>query len=405
MKKFFLFWFFFLSTYLLVAGNSNFKWHTTSRNYFSLQAYSWVKGHLDLVIKPKDIHDLSIFQGKLYLYWPPLSTLLILPLVVFFGRNISDIFYTAFFGSFNPVLLYFVINKAKKIGILPKIPENYILLLTLFYAFGTITFYLSVSGTVWFTSQIISQIPLLLSIYFLFFFLEKNYYRYFIISIVFLILAFWGRYQLILYIPFHFLTLISKKRLSRKILFTSFVLVLLNLILFFIYNYSRFGNIFETGWRYQNYSPRFGENIKRYGMVNFRYILQNVYYFLVNPVGLSSKFPFINPDPSGNSIFNTSPLFLLILIGFFKKLHNLKYYFIILGSCVIVILSSLLTYYTGWFQFGYRYSLDIMPLLIFALCFWINRFSKYIVFILFSLSLLVNILGIYWWQKVAPFLR
>lgn len=404
MRNTFLLWLFFLLTYLFVAGNGSFNWNTSSRNYFSLQAVSFLAGRIDLSKIPKDVHDLSIYNNKFYLYWGPLSAFFVIPFIVLFGRNVSDVFYTAFLGSFNPLLLYLVINKAKKIRLIPKISNNYIILISIFYAFGTVVFYLSVSGTVWFTSQIISQIPLLLSLYFLFNYIEIIKYRYFIISLICLILAFWGRYQLILYLPFHALILINKKKLTRKIVFTTIILLLLNTILFAYFNYIRFNNYWETGWSYQNYSPRFQENILRYGLINIRYIFQNAYYLLVNPINTTSKFPFISPDPIGNSIFFTSPLFILIIIGFIRNPLN-SVNLIILGSSGIVIIASLVTYFTGWFQFGYRYSLDIMPLLILSLCYWVNRFSRQAVIFLFSLSIMINLLGLYWWQNIAPLLR
>ena len=71
MKKIFLLWIGILFVYLLFAGRGKFQFHTTQRNFFSLQAYSWLQGRLDLAILPKDITDLSIYNGRAYMYYPP----------------------------------------------------------------------------------------------------------------------------------------------------------------------------------------------------------------------------------------------------------------------------------------------------------------------------------------------
>src|SRR3990167_7770346 len=118
MKKIFWLWIGILLIYLLFAGRGLFYFHTTQRNFFSLQAYSWLHGRLDLVKLPTDITDLSIYQGKAYLYWPPLPTIFVLPFVLLFGINTSDVFYTAFWSSISPILIYLTLIQAKKVKLI-----------------------------------------------------------------------------------------------------------------------------------------------------------------------------------------------------------------------------------------------------------------------------------------------
>src|SRR3989338_10994368 len=135
VKKLFFLWAVFLFVYLFIAGRGKFRFGTRWESYFNLQAYSWLQGHLDLVIYPQNKFDLSVYNGKVYTYWPPLPALFVLPFVYLFGIAASDVFYTAFYGSFGPLLMYLVMKTAIKAKIIPKISEKYVLLLTIFFAF------------------------------------------------------------------------------------------------------------------------------------------------------------------------------------------------------------------------------------------------------------------------------
>lgn len=408
MKKIFLLWAGILFVYLLFAGKSAFRFHTTQRNFFSLQADSFLKGHIELQQLPKDLTDLSIFKGKAYLYWPPLPAFFALPFVYFFGINFSDVYYTAFWASFAPILLYLVLQKAGKVNLIPKLPEYFMLLLTIFFAFGTVFFYLSVVGSVWFTSQVISVLPLLLSYYFLFKFVETKRPPDFYISLIALCLAFWSRNSTFFSILLHFyIFLKSESAVRNKILMASVFILFVNFLIFGYFNYKRFGNILETGQGLHSANPRWQRDLKNYGFFNLHYWKHNFYYLFINPVNFSSQTYFINPDPEGNGIFTTSPLFLLLpgilSVGLFSKKNRiLLVYLLICISCIIFLLSY---FGTGWFQFGYRYLLDIIPLLILILAWVISKVPKAIVISFFILSIIINTMGSIWMIWLAPLLN
>ncbi|OGF98892.1 hypothetical protein A2153_00710, partial [Candidatus Gottesmanbacteria bacterium RBG_16_38_7b] len=364
MKKLFWLWISILFVYLLFAGRGTFNFHTTKRNYFSLQAYSWLNGRLDLITLPKDVMDLSFYQGKAYLYWPPMPSLFILPFVSFFGVDVSDQFYTAFWASFVPVLFYLVLKEAKKVNFIPPISEKVVFLLALFFAFGTVFFSLSVNGNVWFTSQVISMIPLMSSLLFLFKFVYSRKYNDYLISIILMCFAFWGRNTLMVAILLHLyvLFLLPKFRLKKLLLLTLFILSL-NFLLFGYFNYLRFGNFIENGLNLHKVNPRWLYDLKTYGILNIHYWPHNFYYYFLNPLGFNFQALFIEPDPEGNSIFSTSPLFLLILgslfFGLFKKKRRLLLIYAVITTVSLIFLLSL--FGSGWFQFGSRYLLDIIP--------------------------------------------
>jgi hypothetical protein len=97
----------------------------------------------------------------------------------------------------------------------------------------------------------------------------------------------------------------------------------------------------------------------------------NLYYLLLASVvpvfrdGISSvlQFPFLRANEWGMSIFVTSPMtFYLFLLNYRDRCSQL-----ILTTVVIISVPILLYYGIGGPQFGFRYSLDFLPLLFFLL--------------------------------------
>lgn len=405
MKKIIFLWLFFLFIYLFVAGKGRWHFTTTAKNYWSIQADAWMHGHLDVTATQKDLYDLSVYNSKAYLYWPPLPTFFALPFVLLFGKGVSDIFYTAFWASFPPVIMFLVLQQAKKAKLISPISGRQILFLSLFFAFGTVYFYLSVIGTVWFTSQVISEIPFLLSLLFLFRYAENRRSISFILSLVFLSLAFWGRTVLILAFPLHLFILIYKNNKDwKKLLAIAFGILLINMIFFGIFNYVRFGNPLENGLELQRFNPRWEQDVKKYGLSNIRYLPYNAYFLFIKPLAFKISPQIIRPDPEGNSIFATSPLFLLLFGIVTLKNYRKKYLsllvFLVTGG--LILLPQLLYYGTGWWQFGYRYTLDAIPLLILSMVYVFHLYPRKLVIFLWLLSLFINFLGVDWMQNMAP---
>src|SRR3989344_5477312 len=144
-----------LFIYLLFAGRFHFGFPVTIYNYFSYLAEAFLHKSVSFVSYPPYLQDLTVVNGKIYMYWGPSTVLPIIPFVMLFGKNISDVLYTAIIASFNPLILYLILSHLNKLKLV--ILSNYQkIFLSYFFAFGTIHFYLSTNGAVWFTSQIIS---------------------------------------------------------------------------------------------------------------------------------------------------------------------------------------------------------------------------------------------------------
>lgn len=393
-----------LVCYLWVAGRLKWNFPTDPANYFSHLSWSILNGRLDL-INPAWNRDLSFYNGKLYMYWGPTPVLLVLPVVFLFGVNISDVLYTAIFSSLAPFIIFLSLQKMEGLKLI-KLSDLKKIILSLFFAFGTVYLSVAVKGGVWFTSQAVNTMYILISIYFIFSYLSSRKIVHLILASVFLGLAGWGRATFVIYMPL-FLVLIyssnieklSLKSFFRKILPSISTLIII-LAIIMLYNYLRFGSIFENGYIYQNMDTKFISDKINYGDFNLNYVNHNLYYNFINPPVLLNHPPFLKFDPEGNSFLILSPFFLLTpLILRRKHWRSLKLK--ILNSALIfcilfIILVQINFFGTGWFQFNARYLLDTVPLLILLLAQIMDNIPLTIILPLVVTSIFLNTAGTLW---------
>jgi hypothetical protein len=236
--------------------------------------------------------------------------------------------------------------------------------LFLAFAFTFATSFIGVSfwSTGWFFSQVVATFLLLGAI--------KEYVtkkRLWVIGILFgLILL--TRVAAFLGIVFVFwqIFLDKKKYIKQKfqsaILLTSFIIPFF--LLFGVYNWLRFGSFFEQGYSFQTVAGNLS-GAKDYGLFNLIHLPGNLYYFLIappEPVLMDSfsrvlAYPFIKANPWGLGIIFTSPYLLYL---FFLK-HRDKISAVLLPTIFLMAVPIFTYYGIGWYQFGYRYSLDFMP--------------------------------------------
>jgi hypothetical protein len=139
------------------------------------------------------------------------------------------------------------------------------------------------------------------------------------------------------------------------------------------YNYARFGNIFDNGFKRSNEgilpeSYRYEQ--VNYGLFQFRNFPTNVYYYFVktlDPVLIDVKTmhgnsyvlksPFVTVNYPGTSFFIVSPVFLYIFRAKLKNMAKMA-----LASAMPILIVLLVYYWPGWRQVGPRYMLDLLPL-------------------------------------------
>jgi hypothetical protein len=400
----------FLTVYIFLAGRLTFTFPIEAANYFSYQTDAFFHGRLDIV-NPNWEHDLSKYNNKLYMYWGPTPILLIFPFILFWGINFSDVLYTAIIGAFAPLIFYLTLNQLNKLEF-TNLSLTKKILLTLFMGFGTVYFSVAIRGGVWFTSQTINILFILLSIYFMLRNLNTDRTWNLLLSGIFFGLAFWGRNTFILYFPLLVTLLVIKKNkhhfsiksLRNDLLAFIFICILFTQF-FGYYNYLRFNSFFETGVKYQEAADRYSQEEQTTGFFNVAYIPHNFYYNFINFPQLIQKFPFFDFDGEGNSFILMSPLFftsLLILLRHYWRSKSLVYFnSILVLSFIGLTVFQLLFFGTGWFQFSARYMLDAIPFLLLILAEITEQIPTSIIGCLVLISIIFNTLGAFWLANIT----
>lgn len=335
--------------------------HVTEFQQFSLLADSFLQGKFYFTqVYSSWWHDAVTFNG--YNYWPqgPLPAVILMPFVLVF-KGLNLFFYQGYLQIFLNIGVYFLVYKISK-----KFGYNSTDSLFFAFAFSFASAFMGVSfwPTGWFFAQVVAT-------FFVFFALNEYFTkgRLWIIGILFglvfltRITAAFGLFFIIWNIVFN-----KNLRLGKKI--RSFLTVIISItpfvLLFGIYNYSRFGNFFDQGYMLQSIAGNLSV-AKDNGLFSLVHIPGNIYYFLVaGPIPIFGDtsshvltFPFLKADPWGLGLIFTSPYLIYLLFLSYKDKFSMR---IILTILTIAI--PVFSYYgIGWYQFGYRYSLDFLPLI------------------------------------------
>lgn len=337
------------STYLyLTIGQRGFD------KVLSSLATQFVSGHVALPIYNLPIRDISAYYNNFYVYFGPLSSILLMPFAFFFKDAFPQV--TLGVGSIivSLVAVYFI-SKKFEFSSLDS------LWLSLFFVFSTVLFSSSVINITAYQVEALGVPFILLAL------LAYLSNKHPLLIGLLIGLATMTRVTLMLSVVFFFFELIQK-RFTIKQFILMLIPVIIAVSLLGAYNNRRFHSVLETGYNY-NISIRdlpIGANLK-YGDKSIMHIPANLYSFLImspEPFkekgdGFILKFPYMKLSPWGAAIWFTSPLFLLLLCRFRKGIYTIS-----AGLAAIALSLPVFTWYSiGYAQVGYRYALDFLPFL------------------------------------------
>lgn len=356
--------------FLTSAGN-------TAYNHFTLLADAFLKGHLYIEGIMPWLEKVPLDATKFYVVNPPIPAVISLPFVFLFGKNFPQQYIAHLVGAAITAILFLITIKITK-NIKKAI---YIALLV---GFGNIIWFLSSVGSIWYLGQITGILFLTIAVY--------EYYgknRPILIGVL-LFFACMSRIQLLLSIPFFILPVIKNKKYILK--------MLLGISPFFIfyplYNYLRFGNIFQAGYTLIpgiTTEPWFSK-----GPFHYSYIPNHLKAIFTSLPQISTDFPFVKPTLSGLPIWLTTPAF---IYAFKNKIRDIKTLAIWVGIIGIAIVNF--SYGSiGIAQFGYRYAVDFYPLLFLLIIHSIKDSNlRWHHWLLLSVSIVVNTWGVLWINK------
>ena len=359
----------------------------------------------------------SMIRSRKYVYYvsfPILPALLMLPFVAIWGMKFNDVIFTATLAAFNPVLVFWVLRKLRRIGLSDRTPTQELWLVALF-AFGTVHYFSSVMGQVWYTAHIVGVTVTCLYV------LAALEGKHAFLSGLLLGLGFITRTT----IPFTFPLALGEvlrrnlapppetaageagtcdchrpelfpwirallPRVHWKPVFKQLTIMGIPAVSIAAFacllNYLRFDNPFEFGHYYLNVV--WMERIQRWGLFNYHFFSRNLAVMLTLLPWILARPPYLKVGWHGLSLFFTTPPFLLLLWP--RRRSPVQPWLYL--SCLLPMILHLLYQNSGWVQFGYRFSLDYTIFLFCLLAVGGYRFGL-IFKLLVAHSVVVNTFG------------
>ena len=350
----------------------------TPYDYFIRLANSVLTGRVWLTENPPWLNELIPLDGGKFTFAnPPMPAILSIPFVAILKNKFQQQYLAHLIGAFIGVISYliaFKITKSKKTSIWSAF----------LIGLGSIIWYLSSVGSVWYLGEITATLFTLTAIYTI---LNKNY----LFTGIFLGLSFLSRIQIILSIPFF---IFFHKKTSLKKLSEFFIGLTPFILVYGIYNLIRFGSFFQTG--YTLIPGVLKESWYSKGIFSLTYIPRHLKIVFTSLPIITNKFPYIIPSWNGTAIWLTTPAFIYSLKAPIKE-RAVKL------SWITILLLSIITFShgtTGFTQFGYRFAVIFYPFLLFLIIKALPKSQlKWHHILLLAISILVNLWGVLWINK------
>jgi hypothetical protein len=303
------------------------------------------------------------------------------------------------FSSLGISFIFGALNGMKKVGLNRLFGwEN--AFLALFLGFGTSQFSLTLRPLVNFTSQVLATTFLSLSLYFIFSGSARSVKLYALFSGIALGLAVLSRPNVVFAWIVVASILVYRQQMNNEIavkkiitpLIISLIPIGIVILILFWYNTIRFGSPFDFGYGYMLVADTLKQDLIVYGQFHPQFIFRNIFDNFLRLPYWSNSCQMITPQPEGTSILLASPVIVYLVCSFRKKLYTIGAWI----SIILLTLLHLLYYNSGAVQFGYRFSMDFMPIVVSLLAFGFNeKLSKgAIILILFSIA--ANFIGTLW---------
>jgi hypothetical protein len=303
--------------------------------------------------------DPVLYHGKVYWDDGPFPAILLIPFVALFS-----VFHQFYYqGYLTWVLIigvcYFVYKLARHVGF----GREDATLLMLGFVVGSVFIGVGIVSSSWLFAQVLTTFLLFWALYE--YFLHCRWWLIGCIVAAILMTRITAAPILVFFILELWRTKLKGSIKFKKTLQLG-IPIAVAVILLGLYNYLRFHNPFNGGFKYQELYPNSAES-RSLGMFSLLHIPSNFYSaFLRAPVPVlrtstswTLKFPYIQDNTYGMSMFITSPYLLYLFTVkwslYTRQLKNLLVAIFVSGLMV-------LTYFgLGLNQYGYRYALDFLP--------------------------------------------
>ncbi len=407
----------FLGAYLGASGG-RLRQHSLY-NHFVYLAEGWLKGRLDMPVPPPNENDwarvevlhlkdgrtlkgmfgttgpidrfyplrgssLTISNDQIawrsnirFVSFPPFPAVLMLPFVALVHLKFNDVLFTAIWAALNPMLLFLLLRRLETRGY-SKRSVGDDLWLTVMFGVGSVYYFSSVIGQVWFTAHVVA---ITCVIGYAWASLDAAHPA---LAGLCVGLGFASRTPLGFMVPFFVLEAVrasggwERLRKLRKEGVPPGLLSKLArfgvpsvaiMVVLLVHNYLRFQQFTEFGHKYLNIGWQ--NRIQRWGLFNYHFLSRNLTCALLLLPRILNHYPFVQISEHGMSMLVTTPTLAYTVAPAERSPLARGLWFSILATAI----PSLLYQNSGFVQFGYRFSLDYIIFLVMLLAVGGRKFT------------------------------
>jgi hypothetical protein len=374
----------------VLGGN----FHHQDFAYFNQLADAFLHGILHLP-NPSDTHDLILFGSRWFVPFPPGPALLLMPWIAALGVTFDEVALSIVIGAANVALTFCLLRSLARQGH-SRLDATGAAWLTALFAAGTVHWVSAATGTVSFLAHVCAVTGLTLALW------QASERRPWPAGLG-LAWAMLCRPTVVLALPAVLALLLAQAAYqidppparrpgSRAVMAVAIPLAGAGALLL-AYNQARFGSPWQFGYDWvQTKSPVLAEPLATWGAFHPHYAAQNLRVMLIGLPRVGLRLPPIWPDPNGLSVFIVTPAFLWLVTSWKRNWVAASCWL----SVALVAVPLVLYYNTGWVQFGYRFSLDFLPLLFVLLAIGLRRITSLLKAAIVA-SWMVNLWGAVWW--------
>jgi len=303
-----------------------------------------------------------------YVSFPPVPSLIMLPGAMIHGRAANDVIPTVVIAALILPLAFLLLRRLADAKLSTRTPRDDLWLVAML-AFGSVLFFASVQGKVWFTAHVVG---VALALVYAWASIEAKRP---VVAGLALGLAALTRTSMAFMFP---LFVFEAWRITRadhadrtaalratvKRLVPFAIPIIAFAIVGMVYNQVRFGSPTEFGHSYLalgDFRPvRQQVQIEQYGLASYQYLERNLAVAFTLLPDVLPRAPYLQISGHGLALWITTPLLLFVVWPHTKgPLHRPLWI-----TTALVALPSLFYMNSGWVQFGYRFSLDYVVFLL-----------------------------------------
>jgi hypothetical protein len=335
--------------------------HQSLAPHFVWQADAFLHGRLD-VQKPPNLNDWVLQDGRWYVSFPPFPAVLMMPFVAFAGLSFNDVAFTVVFAAANVALFY---NLLRRLPGEPR-PAFQDAVLALLFGFGTLAFSCSIRGEVWFTAEVIGVTLTLLYLH-----ASLGAAKPFLAGLAVACAAITRTPLAFSAVFFLFEAARTSRPVLLKKLLPFFAAIVLVAIPTALMNEARFGSFTEFGHSHL-YNNRVNAQVARFGLFHYAFLERNLHDAFTRLPEIQLHPLRIGFNGEGMSLFVTTPLFFYLLWPRRRDVLQRELWL----TTAVIALPGFFYQNSGYFQFGFRFSLDYTPYLFLLLALGAHRFTK-----------------------------